>query len=167
MKDSSSRVVVRKSSPAPIARALESNTAPRALSPLRRAAGSLAVAAAMVLAAGGAAALAGCGDAAKPDADRSSRDDRPKGDTARRERADGSETPIEDLVRAVGDFVDPPNAKADDVRRTPVPPASDPPRPAGTGFAPVPTPTPPRLAGSTASPASPPPAPPPKTAVLR
>lgn len=152
MHDSPSRPVVRKSSPAPLARALENEVPIRALSPLRRAAGSLAVAAAMVLAAGGAAALAGCGDAdrsGRTGRDRSSREDR----TDRRETAEkrASDSPLDDLVNAVGDFVNPPTTPADQ-RRTPTPPASDAPRPAGTTSPTLPTSSPPRPAGSAASP---------------
>ncbi|MFO0613195.1 MAG: hypothetical protein U0414_11425 [Polyangiaceae bacterium] len=157
MNDSSSRPLVRKSSPAPISRAIEERIAPRPVSPLRRAAGSLAVAAAVVLAAGGVAALAGCSEkpTAKQDErtgrDRSTRDAREEREPSKREPKEGGSA-LDQLVDAVGDFVDPPTRVSD-----PIPPASEVPRPAGTM---VPAYEPPRPAGSTASPASPPPSPP-------
>jgi hypothetical protein len=156
MNESSSRPLVRKSSPAPIARALDSNLAVRPLSPLRRAAGSLAVAAAVVLAAGGSVALAGCTETATAKHEDRSGRDRSSNDERRTDRdVKDSGSAFDQLVNAVGDFVDPPTKQVDAI-----PPSSEVPRPAGTMSPISPTASPPRPAGSAASvPASPPPSP--------
>lgn len=143
---STSRPLVRKSSPSPLPRALDAGTAARPLTPVRRAAGSLAVAAAMIL---GVASASGCGDAkAKRDVDTRDESRSRKERADREERVDtptepspGDVDPLHTFADALSDLVSP---KADETKPAtkPLPPIAPPTSPVIT-----PDPTPPRPAG--------------------
>lgn len=152
-----SRPVARKSSPSPLVRAVDEGATPRALAPVRRAAGSLAMAAAMILGAASTLSAVGCSD------DRVKRDDDTRHET-RRERVrsdrdgDGPQregtTPLDQFVDAVGDLVSPEDPK--EIAK----PVQPPPPPTSSIIAP--DPTPPRPAGGISVRRPPPPSTPPK-----
>lgn len=186
------RPAVKKSSPSPIARSLESGGEARPVSPMKRVAVPLAVAAALALATGGGIAYAVAGSSqnsrgsekiATRDSDR---DDRPRRsgdgpdvrDPKRTEPGTGTANFVDDVFTTVGDFlipdsrdprVDPP--KPDPVPTTTptfIPPQPDPPMMAGKMAAPpVPTTVKTPIPPATNPPAMPggmrPPAPLPKT----
>ncbi len=151
-----SRPQVRKSSPSPLPRAVDRALPARPLSPMTRAAGSLAIAAALVL--GGAGALTGCGDdRTHREESGSSRRARADRDPSTRDRADAEgKSALDQFVNAVGELVSP-STDAEPAKRPVAEPVNDPPRPAGT-MSPMSPTTAPRLAGSTSvAPAAPPP----------
>jgi hypothetical protein len=143
---------VRKATPHPIVRALDVQIAPRPVSPLRRAAIPLAIAAALALGAGTAIAYAASsGESGSSHRSGRSDDSSESGrDRHRSDRAAGADSSsgLDGVLDALGDFVSPPKTETD-----PIPPSSEIPRPAGTV---APSYDSPRPAGSAASPPPPP-----------
>lgn len=140
------RPAVKKSSPSPIARSLESGAEVRAVSPMKRIAVPLAVAAALALAGGGgiAYAVAGSSQSQKHATRDSDSSERPHTagtdaltDTRRPEPGSGTTSLIDDVFQNVGDFFTPDpkvDPKPKPVPTTPptfIPPSPDPPPMAG------------------------------------
>lgn len=151
------RPAVKKSSPSPIARSVESGAEVRPLSPIKRVAVPLAVAAALALAGGGGIAYAVAGSSegssrGEKHATRDSDAERPRRtddsvearDTKRPEPGSGTRSFVDDVFTTVGDFFTPDDRD----------PKVDPPKPIPTTpptFIP-PNPNPPPMAGAIAMP---------------
>ncbi|MFO0612559.1 MAG: hypothetical protein U0414_08235 [Polyangiaceae bacterium] len=134
----SDRPAVKKSSPSPIARSLEAGVEPRPVSPIKRLAIPLGVAAALALAGGAGITYAVAGSSEGKHATRD-------GDGERRHRDDdsdrkpsspatGNTTLVEDVFQKVGDFLNP-DTKVEPAQPKPtptvppttyIPPTSDP-----------------------------------------